>query len=389
MLDRRAAAVLSGDRETFLETVSAGSAAFVRRQERLFEGLQSLPLESYELVADWDRAGDLARASDRRSYPDADVVSIPLTEERYELEGVDPRPALEDLFFTFVEVDGTWSIAADDDLEEVGLFSARHLWDEGPVTVEEQGRFVLIGHPCEGAGSAGRRCARLTPDFLNVAGRSLRNVEERLPQAPVPASVAVLAPGSEEELGRMLQVTYELDNFLAFATATVDTSRGIEFTGHRIALNWARLEGSSDEYLETIMTHELVHIATRAAAGPFTPFFVEEGIAEYVARMEDPSSLEPLEDAVSDGTFDRRLPADHDFRTGGPTEIFLSYKESQSAITFLIERWGERAFIEFYEDLGGRRAQAGTSRYHVDQALRSTIGIGVGRFERVWADSID
>lgn len=388
LLDERARAVLEGDRRAFLETVSAGSSGFVEAQERLFEGLRSLPLDSYELVVDWDAAGDLARRSDRRAHPDATKVMIPLVQERLSLSGVDGRPAIESIFFTFVRSDGRWSIADDSALDEAGLFSARNLWNDGPVTVEEQGTFLLIGHPCSGAGSDPHDCARLGETFLDVAERALDNVEEGLPEVPLPARVAILAPGTESELGRMLQATYELDDFLAFATSSVDASRGMEFTGHRIALNWSRLSDASDSYLETILTHELVHIATRPRAGPFTPFFLDEGIAEVVARRDEAGSLRALEDAIENGAFDRRLPEDHEFRTGGPTSVFLSYKESQAAIGFLIERWGREAFVDLYEELGERRVRAGTTTYHLDRALRSTIGIGLERFERAWADSI-
>lgn len=389
VLDARAEAVIEGDREAFLAPVADGARAFLRRQELLFDGLQSLPLESYELEADWKGAGDLARPSDRRAHQDADEVSIVMTEERYALSDVDARPAREDLFLTFVREGDEWSIADDNDLDEVGLFSARHLWDDGPVTVRDTGRFSVIEHPCEGAGSEPHGCAALTSNFDEILDRAWTNAEERLGAAPPPDPVAVLAPGTQDELSRLIQATYGLDNFLAFATSTVDTTQGIEFVGHRILLNWSQLEDASDEYLETILTHELVHVGTRSLAGPFTPIFVDEGIAELVARREEVASLQALEDAVADGTFDRRLPADHEFRTGGPTAIFLSYKESQSAIAYMIDRYGEEAFVDFYESLGARRLDAGTAEYHVDRALRDSIGIGFGRFERAWADSID
>jgi hypothetical protein len=386
LLDSRAAAVADADRDAFLATV-AGSDRFRAHQESLFEGLLSLPLASYELQANWWRAGDLVTPSVRRRYPEATDVAIPLTEERYALEGIDDEPALEDLVYTFVETSDGWRIAADDDLEDVGLFSARRLWDAGPVTLKSEDRFLLIEHPCSGSGSRPYGCADIPDDLLDTADASLRAAERTLPKGAVPRRVAIVAPGTQSELARMLQATYELDNFLAFATSSVDTSDGIEFTGHRIVLNWDQIRNSSTG-LPTLLTHEFVHIGTRRFAGPFTPFFVEEGIAEHVSRRGDPESLAFLEEAIGGGTFDERLPEDHEFRTGGPGPIFLSYKESQSAITFFVERWGADAFLDFYRDLGGRKIDAGTSAYHVDRALRRTIGIGLQRFERAWADSI-
>lgn len=359
-----------------------GDDAFARRQRSLFDGLRSLPLGSYELTADWGRVGDLARPSDFRRYRDAFDVALPITEERYTLEGVDERPAADDLFLTFVGTADGWRIAADDDLEDVGLFSSRRLWDRGPVTLERSGRFLLMEHPCGSAAG----CADIPDDLLATANRSLRKVGRRLPSW-MPRTVAIVAPASQNELGRMLQATYELDNFLAFATSSVDISEGVEFTGHRILLNWDQIRASPTG-LDTLLTHELVHIASRRFAGPFTTTFVDEGIAENIAREDDPSSLGFLRAAIADGAFDRRLPEEHEFRTGGGERIFLSYKESQSAITFFIERWGRKAFLDFYRALGLRRVAAGTPRFHVDRALRASIGVGFAEFERAWADSI-
>lgn len=372
-----------GDRDGFMATVS-GSNDFRRRQRRLFDGLLSLPLASYDLTVAWERSGDLVRGSDRRRYEDADEVMIPLTEERYALAGIDEAPALEEIFYTYVRAGDEWRIADDDDLEDVGLYSARHLWDQGPVVVERRGRLLLIEHPCAGAGSNPHGCASIPESFLPTARVSLRAAEGGLPAAPMPDRVAILVPGTQRELARMIQATYELDNFLAFASSSVDVSKEVDFTGHRIVLNPSRILESSTP-IETTLTHEFVHISTRELAGPFVPTFVDEGVAEYVARMDDANSLAPLEAAVDDGMFDRRLPKDHEFRTGGPRAIFLSYKESESAITFLIERWGRDAFVDFYRRLGGRHVTAGTSEFHVDRALRRTIGIGLERFERAWA----
>lgn len=388
LLDERAEAIVAGDREAFLGTIHPEARSFRARQMRLFEGLQSIPLASYELSVDWDSAGDLVRRSDRRRYSAAEAVSIPMTLERYALSGVDEVGAAENLFYTFVLDRGRWSIADDDDLEDVGLYSSRRLWDQGRVETERRGRFLLLEHPCDGAGSGPYPCAGVPDDFLDLAGSAMEVAEDGLEEAPMPRNVAIVAPGNQAELARILQATYPLENFLAFAASSVDTEEGFELGGHRILLNWERVEGSPDDFMRTILSHELIHVGTRGLAGPFTPSFVDEGIAEYVSRKGEANSLAALDAAIAGGTFDRKLPRDHEFRVGGPESIFLSYKESQSAITFLIEGWGHRAFVDFYRELGSQRIAAGTTEYHVDRALRSAIGMGLQRFERAWADSI-
>jgi hypothetical protein len=123
-------------------------------------------------------------------------------------------------------------------------------------------------------------------------------------------------------------------------------------------------------------------------SGPFVPAFVEEGIAEYVRHEGNAGGLEFLESEAASGRFDGRLPEDYQFTVGAGIDIFRSYQESYSAVRFFIRRWGLRAFTRFYRLLGRQRIGPGTAEYHVDRALRVTIGLDMDEFERAWASSI-
>ena len=383
LLDRRARAVLEGDEPAFMATVSKADPAFAARQRRLFRWARGVPFSSYRLVAQWDLLGDLARPSDRARYPAAESVALPLTQERYTLGAYDAEPAVEDLFLTFVKEGGRWLVASTDDLADVGLVSSRHLWDFGPVQERRSEHFSLLSHPC------GSRpgCPALSEDLLGLAESALRRVEQRW-SAPWRKQVVVMVPTTQDELGEIVQATVELDDFVAFATSTVDVERGFGYGGHRVLLNPAGLATRSQESLLVILAHELLHVASRSVSGPLVPTFVEEGLAEYVGRGADDSSLAYLESHVSSGGFDRSLPDNWEFLTGSGTDIFLSYQEAQSAIRFLAERWGERKLVSFYRSLGRARVAPGTSAYHLDRSLRGSIGVGTKTFERLWADSI-
>ena len=383
LLDRRARAVLERDEAAFMATVSRSDPAFAAQQRRLFRWSRAVPFSSYRLIAQWDLLGDLVRPSDRELYPEASSVALPLTQERYTLGGYDADPAVEDLFLTFVEEDGRWLVASDDDLADVGLVSARHLWDFGPVQQRSSEHFSLLSHPC--GSRAG--CPALPADLLGLAESALERVEDRW-SAPWRKRVVVLVPTTQGELADMIQATVELDDFVAFATSTVDVEQDFGYGGHRVLLNPAGLETRSQESLMVILAHELLHVASRSVSGPLVPTFVEEGIAEYVGRGDDPSALSFLESQVASGGFDRSLPENWEFLTGSGTDIFLSYQEAQSAIRFLVERWGEDKLVSFYRSLGRRRVAPGTSAYHLDRALRESIGVGKGEFEALWADSI-
>ncbi len=160
LLDEHAAAYLEGQEGPFLEGLSTDSPAFRARRRDFLAWSRTVPFASYELEADWERAGNLARAPDRARYRGAEDVVIALVEERYRIEGFDERAAVEEYYLTFVKRSGVWRIADDSDLEELGLFSVRHLWDFGPVELQEGDHFSLMRHPCGVRGSPASSCLR-------------------------------------------------------------------------------------------------------------------------------------------------------------------------------------------------------------------------------------
>lgn len=372
---------MAGDRAEFMSTVARDSIEFVQRQRQLFEWMRRVPLASYRLVAKWDRFGDLARPSDVDRYANADAVVIPVTEERYRIAGYDPQPAVEDMFYTFVERDGRWLIAEDTDLDDLTLYTARHLWDFGPVRELSSEHFLLLQHPCPPeipCPSVGRELLSLAEEALDRVGRYWR--------APWHRKVVLLVPGSEEELRRMIQATFELDDFVAFAYSTVDLAHGIDYTGHRIVLNPGNFIGRSSSSSLVILAHELVHIATRSRSGPFVPLFVEEGIADYVGNDADTDALAFFNSDIAGGLFTGLIPEDFEFTIGSGEDIFRSYQNSQSAVRFFVERFGLGDLVRFYKRLGRVEVAPGTPRYHLDRSLRDVIGLGFDRFQSEWSD---
>ena len=378
LLDKRAKALRIGDLQTFVSTMDLYDPAFRTRQIAFFRRVQRLPLKSYRLVANWSRFGDLARPSDRARYPGAEDVAIPVTEERYQLAGFDTAEAVEDLYLSFVKRNGRWLIAGDNSLDDLAIYSGRHLWDFGPVEQQRRGRFLQLSHPA----------AARSHDFLGLAGRALDRVTEFW-TAPWHRRMVLLIPTTPTELKRLIQATFEVDDFVAFAYSSVDVSRGIDYTGHRIYLNPGRFAGRSDDAVVAILAHEMLHVASRYVSGPFVPIFVEEGIADFVGNAGDPSALSFFESEVAAGSFDGRLPEDFEFTVGSGTDIYRSYQESQSAIRFFVERWGLDAFVRFYKQLGSRKVVSGTANFHLSRALKKVTGLDLDGFEREWADSIN
>ena len=381
LLDRRADAVMAGDLEAFMGTVARDSEAFVRRQRRLFKRMRDVPLASYRLVMRPGRFGDLVTDAVNRRYQPADAVAIPVTEERYRIDGFDEADAIEDMYFTFVQRDGEWLIAEDSDLDDLTFYSGRHLWDYSRVNARRAGRFLLLEPRCA-------RCPQAPAAAVSLAREAFRRVRDYW-DAPWARRVPIVIPTSSDDLKRMLKVTFELDNFVAFAYSSVDRSDGIAYTGHRILLNPDAFADRSSSSTLRVLAHELLHVATRDSSGPFVPTFVEEGIAEYVGHDADASALAFLDAEVAAGTFDGRLPEDFRFVIGSGADVFRSYQKSYSATRFFVDRWGFGKLVRFYRRLGSVDVAPGTARYQIDRALRGTVGVGLHEFERSWAGSID
>lgn len=378
VLDRRAEAVLSRDRAAFAATIDPEAIAFRRDQLRMFDGARSIPLATYGLTADWARYGDLARPADRRRYGDAEDVAIPLTQERYRVRAFDPAPAVEDVYFTFVRRDGAWYVGGDSDLEDIGLFSVRHPWDFGPLSKTTTENFMALRPHCSAD------CG-LQSELLELAERALKRLDAAWP-VEWSRKVILVVPPSDAALARMLQASFDPSRFVAFAYATIDPD-DLSYAGNRILVNPPVIAGRANEEVMRILTHELLHVATRELAGPFIPLFIDEGIAEVVGYGGEPG-LAYLDAIVGSGAFDHTLPQDFSFSSGSGNDIYLSYQEGQSAVRYFIDTWGMKRFVAFYKRLGHARVTPGLAGWHLERALRQTIGIGLRGFEKRWASSI-
>jgi hypothetical protein len=381
LLDVRADAFLQRDKDAFLATLDPKAGVPLKREQaRMFANAAAIPFASYELVADWSAFGDLARPRDVARYPGAGTVVIPMTHERYRIRGFDEVDAVEDVFFTFVERDGSWYIAGDTDLDDIGLFSVRHAWDFGRLETTRSEHFLALGPACVVGGAL---CAG--DELLGIAEEALVRTDQTW-TVPWRDKVVMIVPPSDAALKRMLQASFDVGDFVAFAYATVDPET-LDYTGDRVLVNPSVIAGRAREQVLRILAHEFLHVATRDSSGPFVPLFVDEGLAE-VAGYGGVRGLAYFDAIVAAGSFDDLLPEDFQFSTGSANDIYLSYQEAQSAVRYFIERWGKDRFLKFYRKLGSARVTPGLATWHVERALRRTIHLGLGAFEEAWASSI-
>ena len=377
ILSLRARAVLEDDRSAFMSSIDPEAKGFRKRQRKVFRRLTSLSFGRYELrhqIGERDLAGPV---HDRR-YIAADDVFIPRVVETHRFKGYDDADFAGSLFFTFVLRDGKWLIAADDDLKGKRT-TERNLWDYGPVTQTRGKNITVIQHPCRAAG-----CVELGESFMQRAEAARARVKERW-KGPWNGSVVVLVTSSRRELRRIIDVDFAISNFVAFAYSPF---RATGYSPARIVVDRATLAGSSPETIELILTHEIVHVATRRASGPHIPLWVEEGLAEWIARTPGDGADLYYASQVAAGTVRPELATDRQFRRGNADELFLHYQSSRTAVEYFIERWGYKRFIGFYKSLGDSHNESKGRAKHLRSTMRRFTGMSPSKFERQWADSI-
>jgi len=287
-------------------------------------------------------------------------------EAHYRLGGIDTVDAVDGYYYTFLLRDGRWRIVSDRDVEDVGLPSARNLWDYGPVTQERTAHFTIFHDPAD------RRRAQTLATLCEQAYARLNTTFGR----PVPTQIVVVLPHNLDQLREILQATFDLSNFVAFASASVDRDVDWQSTAPRVYVQDTNLSRSRRDFQLETFHHEFTHVAAFPLAGPFVPSWIHEGLAVWMAGGEEP----PM---AVDGT-DGILPDDWEFTTGGGDAIVRAYDESTSAIAFLAARRGKTAPLELLAKVGEARTAPGTSAYHVDQGLRAVYGAGFDQFQKDW-----
>jgi hypothetical protein len=220
--------------------------------------------------------------------------------------------------------------------------------------------------------------------ILSDARRARRDVRRAWPTWD--GRLVVEVASSQQRLAAALGRPAAAYDGIAAATSSSDGTRGATTPVH-VFVNPLVYAGMSAPAARIVMTHEVVHVATRA---PVTsvPLWWAEGVAEYVGfaavtaqvgrRLESAATQDLLARVARRGP-PRRLPGTSAF--AGPGRD-AAYASARLAVTVLA-------------DLGGRSdgsSPLALSRFQallaagtdVDQALRGVFGIDRDAFVRRW-----
>lgn len=372
LLAARSRAVLQRDRAGFLATVDPRATALRTRQASVFDALQQVPIGTWTYTLDPSVERPPDAALDARYG--AGTWWAPNVTFGYTLAGFDERPTTSEQHLTFVRRGGSWLLGADDDFAAVGLATTPALWDDGPVVAVRSDGVLALGHPAS------------LPLLRDVAARVA---------AAVPAVTAVWGPGwskravvivpsTTAELSSLLGGSVTLGQIAAVATAELDR-RDYRPTGDRILINPENFAKIGPLGRRVVLTHELTHVASRAATGPEMPTWLAEGLADYVGYggvgVPLSVSARELQADVRAGRAPTALPTNADF-DGANLNLSQAYEGAWLAVRLIARQHGQDGMLAFYRAVG--KARDGSSDDAVDAAFASQLGTTTAAFSAAW-----
>ncbi|MEU6095435.1 hypothetical protein [Streptomyces sp. NPDC047079] len=350
VLDRRAAAVLDGNRPAFLATEAqrAGTAEF--------DNLRAVPLAawSYRLTA-------LHRSGDRASA---------VAELRYRIKGYDRAPVTAARELRLIRTGGRWYVSADEPAKKV----PEQLWEQGAVeTVRGAHSIVLgVGQPRD-----------VLRTYADLADRSVPAVTEAWGTDWV-GHVVVLVPRSLQGMAGLLGA--QASGYRGIAAVTTGEAGGAgKAPADRIIVNPDAYAVLGDLGKQIVVRHETAHVATRAHTTAATPLWLSEGYADWVAyRGSGRTAREAAPElgrSIALGRVPAALPNDADFAfSRDPGALARAYEGGWMACRMIADRWGQARLNAFYRTVGDHPGRTGA----VETALERVLGTTPERFTEQW-----
>jgi hypothetical protein len=372
LLDERSAAVLHHDRASFLATVDPEQPAFVAEQRREYAAVSAVPLASWTY--------DFSAGTPQLPSPKLARYRAPTWAPRqftlhYAIRGFDSSPTSLQQFPTFVRRAQGWFIASFSDFAGQGQRSDPDIWSFGAVRTATAPGVLVLGHPASLSLMRGvaREAAAAIPRVTAVWGRDW------------PRRVVVLVPSSQHELAQIIDDSGDLSQIAAVASAEVQDCPGPPNpVGYRVAINprnWGKLSAVGRR---VVLTHELTHVATRAATGSCTPTWLVEGFADYVGYLgaDVPTTVvaQELAGDVRAGRVPARLPRDGDF-DGGNKRLAQAYEGAWMATHLIVDRWGQRTLVQLYRQVGTSNDDPAVA---LADAMKALLHISYSQFVAQW-----
>jgi hypothetical protein len=355
----------AGDRAGFYRLVSEQDPSFHDRARLLYDNLSTLPLTRLQMrmePTEFALPDARRKALGSSAWAQRGVVTWRLPGDGTEVEQL--------IWLTFLEAAGEVKLAGTNDKPPGNGNSQQPSWWLGPLSARERGGVtVLVG--------SGQSLDR----WASLAAAALGNVRQQLPAGlgiPWNGRVVLEVPATQHDFESVLGKP--AGNYTSIAAVTHHAGAG--GAGIRIVANPKAAQLSSG-VLQSVLEHEMVHVATRSPDSP-APIWAEEGLAEWVSLRAHPGQRSEGTDDVlirvrSDGP-PSSFPADRQFQAGA-RNLHLAYAEGWLACRFIADRYSENQLAGFYAQLDDGRS--------MDEASRSTLGLSGTVLTTQWREYLD
>lgn len=326
-------AVLSDDRAAYQAVVSSRDSSFASTAELLFDNLTGLDLKALS----FDSTGQQRNLSAERQQVLGEKAWAGEVVVNWQLTG-DQSPAQHTLWLTWVPSGDRLALAGISD-GPTGVRQPQPLWTLEPVRALSRGQATVIGGP---SADLERWAQRGNQAAVAVAA----GIDQTAPQWS--GQIVIELPSTVEVMERQLGA--KPGSMTSLAATTWPAGVAVATAPPRIVLNPSRTAKASELALEVLLSHEAVHVATRAAASK-APMWLVEGYADEIALRAYPKAAKPMAttlfEAVRIDGAPPSLPIDADFEAGAK-DLNRSYAEAWLACRYLADTYGPAKLDELY-----------------------------------------
>lgn len=244
------------------------------------------------------------------------------------------------------------------------------LWLTGPLDVRRSPRVLVLsgadgpGLGVESVRDLGRQAVAEVTQTLGWDGKLVLEV-----------------PATEDDLEGALQAAPGQYGDIAAVTTAADGSAGEAAPVH-VFLNPALFGRLGGQGAQVVMTHEAVHVATRATASS-APNWLREGFADYVALEHadvpvQKAGAQAIAGVRRNGP-PKELPTDAELSASAPG-LGAAYEEAWLVCRFIARAHGQEKLIAFYEAVDGGASLAA--------ALRNVLGTSEPALTAAWSSDM-
>ncbi|GAA3280911.1 hypothetical protein Dvina_53120 [Dactylosporangium vinaceum] len=373
VLQRRAQAVQRKDAAAWMADVDQSDPAFGKRQRQEFDNLAKLPFAQLEFERTPQSVVKMAAFLPSGAFEKyhAAVRIVPVT-IRHRIEGVDSRPVATPWLAVFAYVGHRWVIAGDGAGKDLPTGEAGQPWDAaGPIAVVRNERVTAVISADAGPADGGQGLLELAMTGLQqVAAVKPGGWDGKVLLTAV-ADRRIFDTYFAESQDRVAQVAAIA---VPYYSAVAEWSNRPAYATTRIVFNPSELSAARGE-LQHDLTHEFTHAAMGPVTGPYTPRWVVEGFAEYVAYKDGHFAAAGIRQALGDLAV-TQFPDDKQFY-----EEPRNYVAGWLACRMIAERYTQDRLVAFYE--------AFQRLSEVDSAAREVLGVSRVQLEQQWREYVD